>query len=217
MTRASSGGRAKRGIVASIVLIGFAMGIAAAAWFQVDEKEGGTYAAIFGPEIVDLRLDGDGRVNGFVGSPNLAPGDGAAGRLRLYTDKEASDTTDLDFDVKVSGGAASGPRLDRVLFVTQLSYGADDLLSSADGGRNFTTAMDSGAAGDRDGRVSVAELVAGANDLPAPRTQAQGGTVYAIQIAFHPDRSESGDNYRGQQIDVQFVFRLADSLDSDLN
>lgn len=205
----------------SVMIICFFGGVLAAAWTQVEETNPrGTYASLFDPSVVDLHLAGESSVDAFLGSSNLAPGDELRGTLRLSTSGATDDILDLDFDVRIEGTGlpSEGPRLDRILYVTHLSYGRDNLLSDDDGGFNLLRTIDSDPiAGNADGRLSLAELTAGSNDLPPPKDDTEGGTPFTIALVFQPNGPTHSSTFRGQHLDVTFVFRLSDALDADLN
>lgn len=213
-------GSAKR-IMVSTALIGFVLGGGVAAYHAMGEEQlPVTYASLFEDPVVDFGISGDRGVDGFIGGANLAPGDRVSGALRLFTNVAASgDVYDLDLDVHPTlAGATTVHELHRSLEVTRLSYGADDLLSGVDVGRDLARQMDQDPVfGNRDGRLSLYEMNAGANDLPPPRPDADGGSPFVMQLRFVPDASANSKDFRGQTLDVEFVFRLADSLDEDLN
>lgn len=199
-----------RRILGSIALIAFAAGFAGAAWAGLDDAAG-THAGLFGAPVLDLRLEADGGVDGFLPGGNLAPGDRVGGTLRLVGDTAAPrEVIDLDFDVHLHANAD----LARQLHLTRLAYGDDDLLSDADGGLNLTREIDANPIlGDGDGRLSLWELRAGANDLPAPGRPADGGTAFLVEIEL----GREIERLQRAPLEVRFVFRLGDALDADLN
>lgn len=203
-----------RRILASVAVIGFVVGGAAAAWSAVEDEERSTLAGLFPAGVVDLRLDGPIGVDGFLRGENLAPGDRVHGVLRLSAAKPTDGSiSDLDLGVAVTfRGPAGIHRLDDALVVTRLGYGADDLVDARDGGLDIRDALDT----DRDGRISVRELARGVNDLPPPRAEVDGGTGLAIEVMFRPREGAQGADFGGQQLDIRFTFQLGDRLGPDL-
>lgn len=203
-------------IAASALLIVGASIVAAAGWAAVQSAPS-TSAGFFGAPVVDLELsrDGGGSISGFLGASNFAPGDVTAGTLRIRA-SNATDTStfDLDFDLRIDERIpVGGERLDDALVIQQLSYGSDDLLSSAGAGRDLIREIDGNPLlGNGDGRLSLGELQAGANDLLCP--DADGGSPFVVGVQFHP---ESPESLEGRSLRVSFVFRLADKADADLN
>lgn len=204
-------------ILASVAIICFTAGLASAAWLHVDDAPT-TRAGLFAAPVLDLELASDTRVDGFVGNLNLAPGDRVSGTLRVYVEGNApADLQDLDFDVRLHVAGESEERataLAKALFVKRLSYGRDDLLTASDGGRNLTLEIDANPLlGDNDGRLTLDELRAGANDLPPPRTLAEGATGFTIELNL----DERITSLPEERLRVTFVFRLGDRADADLN
>ncbi len=204
-------------ILPSVAVIAFTLGFAFAAWDHVDdERYGGTYAGLFGPPVMDLRLEGDAGVHAFLSHPNLAPGDRIAGTLRIIADRATvGDVYDLDFDVRLTSDDVTGHSLDEALEISCLAYGRDDLLSTSDGGRDLVREIDGNPIlGNGDGRLSLHELQAGANDLPAPT---EAGTPFVIELLFRPPAGVDPNAYQRLRAGVDFHFHLADTFDSDLN
>lgn len=171
----------------------------------------GTHAAIFDDVVVDLVLGGPRGVNGFVGHEHMAPGDRTNGTLILTAKTSGTlgkTASDLDFDLRLDG---TKPEHARLLVVTVLRYGNDDLLTSRDGGRNLVAEIDANPlTGNRDGKLTLDELRAGANDLPPPGEQ---GTRFELEVEF--DR-----NWTQQRIPLAsftLVFALSDTFHGDLN
>lgn len=175
-----------------------------------------TEAGLFVQPALDLQLSGERGVRGFVGGAALAPGDVVRGTLTVSRSGAvaAADTLDLDLDLRttLAGRAAGAPRLDDELHLVALRWGGDDLLSSKDGGRDLVREVDRNPVlGDRDGRLSLREAAAGMNDLPAPLA---GGTRFEVALRFDED---AGRGVALQRASVDFVFRLGDRMDGDLN
>lgn len=200
---------------ASIALLCFAGGLAAAALPAALAPPPVTAAGLFGPPVLDLVLGPEGKVDGFLARPNLAPGDRASGTLRLSSASPLPRAA-YDLDVAVGGNISVAyhfqPPLDLALHVARLSYGRDDLLSSRDGGRDALRELDT----NRDGNLTLRELRGGIRDLPPPLAARDGGTPFAIELVFRPPPDADGATYRGQRLTITFTFRLADSLDTDL-
>lgn len=205
---------APKRILVSVAVVSFTAGIALAALVATHDAAPVTYADIFDVPVVDLGASGERGVDGFIGSPNMAPGDRMKGTLSLFVDREPpEDTMDLDFRVRPTlRGFPGEHRLDKSLVVTHLSYGADDLLRGEDGGRNLTATLDA----DGDSRLDLAEIAGGANDLAPPRARLEGGTAFVMEVAFRPDPRATSQSFQGQQLELTFVFRLADATSEDL-
>lgn len=204
-----------RRILASVAIIGFAAGVAVAAWGAVDGQADATHAALFDTKVIDLRLNGPKGIDAFVGGHNMAPGDAARGVLSLSTQEPLqSGLADLDIGVSLAlrGGGQGVHRLDDALVVTRLAYGRDDLLSANDGGRNAPAELDR----NHDGRLTLPELSQGLRDLPPPLSAAEGGTGFSIEVTFQPRADASAKDFQGQVLDARFVFQLADALAPDI-
>ncbi|MFA5860769.1 MAG: hypothetical protein WDA16_03650 [Candidatus Thermoplasmatota archaeon] len=202
-------------VVFSLALLLVAL-VAVTAGGRVVQEAPATEASLFGAPIVDLRLKANGSVSGFINLTNAAPGDRASGKLVLSSrDLLPRDVFDLDFDVRPTNESSRGSRLASALVLTSLAYGADDLLR--DPARNLTREIDANALkGNGDGLLTLGELEAGANDLPAPRDTAHGGTPFTIGVRFDPTERD-GASYAGARITFDFVFSLADRSEPDLN
>lgn len=200
---------AERQVARSIGLIVLAVALLFAV--EAGEPLAATQAGFFDSPILDLTLDGPRGVNGFVGGPNVAPGDRLAGVLVLHNEGGGSrDLLDLDLDLHLE----SLPQRARDLHVVELRYDGDDLLTARDGGRDVLAEIDANPVlGDGDGRLGLRELEAGVNDLPAPRGRADGGSAFHLALELDPAAREQGVELARFHV----IFALSDRANGDLN
>lgn len=189
--------------------------------FAAPEPQIGVRAQLFGAvQVLDLKLNGQDSVEGALGGA-LLPGETVRGELLLsHTDAFPSGLLDLDFDFRSSltdVPPASSPDLRHLLVAAELRYGADDLLRDdpgLPGDRNLTREIDSHPLlGNNDGLLSLAELGAGANDLPAPGSPASP-TSFVLGVRLQPT---AGNAALGDTVALDIVFFLSDVANSDLN
>lgn len=211
-----------RRLFVSVALISFTAGVMAASFPLADEKVAGTRAATIFITSVDLQVETASSTGGFLSNPNFAPGDVTRGSVTLYTQSpDPHELYDLDLDVthQLSGHREGALRLQDVLFVTVLRYGSDDLLSTADGGRDLLREIDGNLLlGDRDGRLSMTELEAGINDLPPPAPRPTG-TPLTVEVTIGGPGipRERYHTLSGQTLRITFQWYLAGTQESDLN
>lgn len=191
---------------------------------------GTAQAGLFVNAVLDLKLNGVDHVSGTVAAGNVLPGDeparglinisalGLANKLQQTTGLDPS-LVRLDFDVRnnVTETAwphrnASGRLLSQFLVFRELAYGGDDLLRSP--GRNLTQEVDANPlVGNADGVVSLAEMEAGANHLPAPGGP-EAPTPFRMGIQLRP---ETPNDLMGDRDNVIFVFLIRDVANAPLN
>ncbi len=206
-----------------MAVLGIAFLAAAVAVYAPEEGEKATYAQLFRypPETVDLRINGRHSVVGELGGI-LAPGSETPGSVVLTgtTGSLPASFFDLDFDLWYTTGSLQGTqhsaallaRFPHELFVTDLRHGSLDLLEGPD--RDLVAEIDGDPLlGNQDGRLSVHELQAGANDLPPPGPP-DSGTPFRIGLTLTADAT---GEYVGLQMLLTLQFFLADQEEEDLN
>ncbi len=181
--------------------------------------EGGLRAeGLFGDKGLCIVLDGQEVVQGTIDAA-LLPGDVASGELEVgHCDQVIAETLDVDIDFRSSlsdRDPPASPTLLELLAVEHLQYGADDLLhaDARPGDRNLMLEIDANPVlGNGDGLLSLDELEAGINDLPAPPA---GGTVpFSVGLRLVMD---AGNEIQGDTVAFAIVFFLSDEAHGDLN
>lgn len=202
-------------VAAAALLIGVLL-------LSVPAEEGGVEGLLFTDtvQVLDLKVNGQDRVRGTLGGL-LVPGEEVPGTLELTRDTTLlPETLDLDFDVEnlvEEADPVASPDIRHRIFATALSYGPDDLLRDdpgVPGDRNLTDEIDQHPLlGDGDGRLSLAELEAGVNDLPPPG-EADAPTPFTITLRLD---ASAGNELQGDRVTVDLVFLLSDEAHADLN
>lgn len=141
-----------------------------------------------------LAEDGSTSVHGLVQGRNFAPGDRAEASVLLVADNVA-DPGSFALDVWVESAYAPGPgrdRLDEVLIVDALRYGALDLRPPADH--------------DGDGVATLRELGEGVRGLPIPKRSDEGGTELMLAIMLSPAVGGSGAQFEDERYEMELRF-----------
>lgn len=174
----------------------------------VGGEEEGTIAL---DSVTRLAVDGQDRVVRWVVGGDMLPGDRVSGALTLTADGLGVGTSQfgVEFSATPVGGPVMGKELDELFYVTRLSYGGDDLLSSGDGGLDLLAARDGSAGGGiPDGRLTLRELAGDPVMLPPPGAEGSGGTRFRIEVELDPTLTGTGEEYQGRAVEADFRFRL---------
>lgn len=206
-------------LVMALATGALALGIAS----MLEPGEGEGLAALLfpaQPQPLCLRLDRQHNVEGTVGG-TMAPGEAVEGTLAIdHCDASPDVLLDLDIDFRDTTTdlpPASTVGLTSFLLLDLLRYGEDDLLADDPGlvdDRNLTREIDADPLrGNGDGRVSLRELRAGANDLRSPpAAPASVRFDMRVHLATTAAAGEQGD-----RATVDIVFFLSDRAHADLN
>lgn len=184
-------------VLASLLILAVAsasMAFATYAYFSDDEKVSGT-------SIVSGTLDlGVGDTSAFQTSLDrtaFAPGDVASGSLTLTRSGSVPAVLDWKATVNQTDRFGGSTNIASFIVITQLTYGGDDYLSTADGG--FAISDSNG-----NGWIDLQDVAAHGpfTGAPAPGTT---GSAFQIAVLFH---TSAGNVLQGDGASLDLVFHM---------